>query len=185
MLVRTVRLVIGKPWLVIAFWLVAAFVIAGLAPPLPTSASQSDFLPAHYGAVKALDLQKKAFPNQQKPSAVGVVQRTDGAPLTSEDDSTVAAMVTALKARQLHLVEDVTAAPPAPNKLVQLVQVQMPERTNDNAKELRKAFKPLRDAAQTQLNGTGLKINFTGSYRSPSTWTSRPAEPTPSSCWPP
>lgn len=163
MLARTARLVIGKPWLIIAFWLIAAFVIAGLAPPLPTSSAQSDFLPSNYAAIQALELQKKAFPQQQNPSAVGVVQRADGAPLNSADDGTVSAMITAMKAKRLRLVEDITAAPPAPNKLVQLVQVRMPQRTSDNAKELRESFKPLRDAARAQLTGTGLTISFTGS----------------------
>lgn len=155
-------MVTGRPWLVIGFWLAAAVVIAGLAPPLPTSAAQTDFLPGHYEAVKALELQKSAFPSQDNPSAVGVVHRADGAPLSGADYAVVQRMVSTLSGEHLGMIDTVTAAPQAPNKLVQLVQVHMPDRTGDNAKALRAAFRTLRDDAQSQLDGTGLTVQFTG-----------------------
>jgi RND superfamily putative drug exporter len=162
MFARIGRFVVGRPWLVIGFWLVAAVAVAGLSPSLPSSAAPSDFLPGHYEAIQALKLQQSAFPNQENPSAVGVVQRTDRGPLTDADAAVVQQAISTLKGKQLHLINDITTGPPAANKLVQLILIQMPARSNDNAKQLREAHKVLRTQARDVFNGTGLTIEFTG-----------------------
>lgn len=157
------RVVVGHPWRVIAVWIVAAVAIVALSPALPTSTQESDFLPDHYESIKALDLRDEAFPSAFTPSVILVVTRPDGAQLTPADSAKVKQIAQAVQARDVPNVQRVVAGPPAPNRLVQTVGVQMPDLTPSNQDELFDSVKALRADLKPIAAQTGLRILTAGS----------------------
>jgi RND superfamily putative drug exporter len=151
------RMVVDHPWRVIAAWIVAAIAIIALAPGLPTSNDESDFLPAHYETVKALKIQERAFPDAFAPAAIIVVRRADERPLTDADSAKTAQIVRSIQAKHLTNVGRLIVSPPAPNRLVQAIGVEMPDRLKQSG-----AVKALRDELKRQVTGTGLRARTTG-----------------------
>ena len=85
------RAVTARPWFVVAGWVVATVAILVLAPRLSqvTNADQAAFLPASTESAQAAQLAQRAFPGAQGATAVIVVHRADGSPLTDVDAARV------------------------------------------------------------------------------------------------
>jgi len=119
-------------------------------------------LPGHYESIQAQNLQKSAFPTAAAPTAIVVLERKDGTPLTLADSATVAAISRKLAGAHVRDVTAVQTAPPSGNKLIQTIAVQMPATGNPADKAQTNAVQALRPDLQHQLNGTDLKAGITG-----------------------
>lgn len=64
MFARRGRGVVRHQWRVIGLWAVAEVAVIATAPGLPTTTSESSFLPRSYESIRAADLQDKAFPRR-------------------------------------------------------------------------------------------------------------------------
>jgi putative drug exporter of the RND superfamily len=71
--------------------------VVASAPQLTSTTDQSAFLPSHYESIQAMELQEKAFPQNQAPAALLVFVRSDSAPLSEEDSAGVAAIAGKLR----------------------------------------------------------------------------------------
>src|SRR5512142_1525346 len=98
MFARWGKFVVRRPWWVIAAWLVGAVLIIGLLPKLSevTSADQGSFLPDKYESIQAANLAKSAFPERVTSTAIVVVKRSDGGPLTDADQQRVDQLAAAI-----------------------------------------------------------------------------------------
>lgn len=162
MFARLGAIVVHNPWKVIGLWVLFAIAVVTLAPQLTSTTDQSAFLPSHYESIQAMELQEKAFPQNQAPAALMVFVRTDGAPLSDGDSARVAAIATNLNDRR---IDDVTAIAPGPaseNRLVQIAAVQMTKVTDPADTAQSDAVKALRDALKEQVKGTDLSAGITG-----------------------
>ena len=148
------RAVVRHPWRVIALWVIAAVAVIATAPKLPTTSSESSFLPGSYESIRAAHLQDQAFPQAghvTSAAATIVFARADGGRLTAADSAKVTSIATTLDGRHIRGIVSVTAGPPSPNHLVQTALVAMPDgvvngsgTAADNAvKVLRADIKPL------------------------------------------
>ncbi|GIJ55997.1 MMPL family transporter [Virgisporangium aurantiacum] len=159
------RFVVRRAWWVIAGWLVASAAIIGLSPSLSdiTSAEQSDFLPDKYESVQAIALAQKAFPQQATASALIVVKRSDGAPLTDADSAAVGAVATKLKARGIDRTQGFVTGPEtrAPDGSIQLITVGLEADSPDDP-ALLDAIRDLRSALTDDLAGTNLTARVGG-----------------------
>ncbi|MBB2934002.1 RND superfamily putative drug exporter [Amycolatopsis bartoniae] len=156
------RLVVHRPWWVIAAWVLLAIVVIATAPALPKSTDESDALPRDYESIQAANLGQQAFPSAFTPSMIIVFERADGAALNSQDTAKVSQVVTDLGGKHLTDVEAVLPAQPSPNNLVQLSAVKMPQLSGGNAQELTNAAKGLRTELQSLVAGSDLKAGTTG-----------------------
>ncbi|WP_239159877.1 MMPL family transporter [Virgisporangium ochraceum] len=155
-----------RAWWVIAGWLVASAAIIGLSPSLSdiTSADQSDFLPDKYESVQAIELSLKAFPAQATSSALVVVKRSDGAPLTDEDTTEVVQLAKDLDARDIPRTENYVTDPQrsvAPDKSIMLINVGLQAESPDDP-ELLDAIRELRKALGEELQGSDLTAQVGG-----------------------
>ena len=161
------RAVVRHPWRVIALWIVAAVAVIATSPGLPTTTSESSFLPKSYESIRAADLQSRAFPQTghvTSSAAIIVFARADGAKLTSADSARVTQIATALRARHIPNIDGITAGPPSPNRLVQTAMVAMPDKVlNGSATAAGDAVKELRADIKPLMTGTGLTQGVTGS----------------------
>jgi RND superfamily putative drug exporter len=160
------RFVVRRAWWVIAGWLVASAAIIGLSPSLSdiTSAEQSDFLPDSYESVQAIELSLEAFPAQATSSALVVVKRSDGAPLTEEDTAEVVQLAKDLDARDIPRTENYVTDPQrsvAPDKSIQLINVGLQADSPDDP-ELLDAIRELRTALDEELQGSDLTAQVGG-----------------------
>ena len=121
------RFVVRRAWWVIGVWLVGAFLVIGLLPSLSdiTSGDQGSFLPDSYESVQAINMAKTAFPEQATSTAIVVVKRSDGGPLTAADQGRVGLLATAIAGAHIAGAGQPLTGPRAvaPNKLVQLINV--------------------------------------------------------------
>ena len=164
MFFRLGQFVTRRPWWVIAAWVVATVVIVTIAPSLSSvsSSDQTSFLPKSYESVKAQHLADRTFPQNADATGVFVVQRRDGASLTTADLNGVAALTMGLnKARIGHVAAAVTSrAMLAPNGTTQLVTVVFNGRPGD--RKLQQVVPVLRDKADSLLRGSGLRAGLAG-----------------------
>ena len=160
------RAVVRHPWRVIALWVIAAVAVIATSPGLPTTSSESSFLPGSYESIRASHLQDQAFPQAGHvtgSAAIIVFGRSDGGPLTAADSAKITAIAATLSGRHIRDIVSVTAGPPSPNRLVQTALVAMPDSVvngsgaggGDAVKVLRAGIKPL-------MAGTGLAEGVTG-----------------------
>ncbi|MEO5875405.1 MAG: MMPL family transporter [Streptosporangiaceae bacterium] len=154
--------VVRHPWWTIVAWLLAAVVIIAFSPKLSTEADQGDFLPSKYESVQAMKIASAAFPQQEDASALIVVKRTDGQPLTQGDVTKVEAA-----AKAMTKPESVTAIVTGPqlvaqNKLVQVISVPMQGQNESAQKKQGEAVKDLRVQLPKQLRGSGLEAKVGG-----------------------
>ena len=156
------RAVVRHPIWVIVVWVIAAVAIIGFAPKLTSTTDEASFLPTHYESIQAQDIQQAAFPQAATPSAIIVLERQDGGPLTGVDSAKVAAVGRTLTAEHIPDVTSVATAPASANKLIQIIAVQMPTSTDPNDKAPGDAVKALRSTLQQQLHGTQLEGGITG-----------------------
>src|SRR5690242_13896823 len=97
------QFVVRRAWWVVGGWLVVAIAIIATAPSLSdiTSEDQGSFLPHKYESVQAIELAEKAFPRQATSTAIIVVKRSDGQPLTEADVTKVGQVADELKAKNI------------------------------------------------------------------------------------
>ena len=98
------RAVVRHPWRVIALWVIAAVAVIATAPGLPTTTSESSFLPSSYESIRAADLQDQAFPQTGQvtgAAAIIVFSRADGGRLTAADSAKVTAIAKTLDGRHI------------------------------------------------------------------------------------
>jgi RND superfamily putative drug exporter len=167
MFARLARVVVARPWWVIAAWVVAAAAILLTAPALGsvTNSDQSDFLPEGTESVRAAALAQQAFPDASSGSSgVVVITRTDGAPLTDQDLAGLPALVNRLQAERpaalAGLAFDPRAGSVAPGREVALIGAQFtgaPEQA-----EVQDAVRDLRTHLGSALRGTDLAAGVTG-----------------------
>ncbi|MET8150291.1 MMPL family transporter [Actinoplanes sp. NPDC049668] len=159
------RFVVRRAWWVIGGWLVGAFLIIGLLPSLAdiTSGDQGSFLPDSYESVQAIDLARTAFPEQATSTAIVVVKRTDGAPLTAADQARVGPLATAIADARIAGIGQPLTGPQAvaPNKLVQLISVPVTAALTDQQGQM-DAVKQTREVIKSDLAGTGLSAGVAG-----------------------
>ncbi|MEV4518281.1 MMPL family transporter [Dactylosporangium sp. NPDC049525] len=157
--------VVRRAWWVIAGWLVASAAIIGLSPSLTdiTSAEQSDFLPSKYESVQAIKLAQTSFAQQATASALVVVKRTDGAPLSDADSTAVTQVADKLKARNIARTQGYVTGPQAvaPDRSIQLINVGLQADAPDDP-ALLDAIRILRTSLTEDLNGTGLSARVGG-----------------------
>ncbi|WP_433383167.1 MMPL family transporter [Actinoplanes sp. CA-142083] len=159
------RFVVRRAWWVIGGWLVGALLIIGLLPSLAdiTSGDQGSFLPDKYESVQAIKLATSAFPQQSTSTAIVVVKRTDGAPLTEADQARVGTLATAIAGAHVAGIGQPQTGPQAvaPNKLVQLISVPITANATDQQAQM-DAVTGTRDAIKDDLAGTALTAGVTG-----------------------
>ncbi|TNY35462.1 MMPL family transporter [Thermomonospora catenispora] len=160
------RVVVRHPWWTIAAWLVAAVAVIGLSPELKTESDQSEFLPTKYESVQALEIAQRAFPQQAELSALIVVQRTDGKPITPADSAKIeqaARTMTANVGKYATVQGFVTNEQAvAPNRSIQLITVPMKAVTGvEENKAQSQAIKDIRVDLPKAL-GPGLEAKVGG-----------------------
>jgi RND superfamily putative drug exporter len=159
------RAVVRRPWLVILGWLVAAAAIIVTAPSLGsvTNSDQSAFLPPEKESVQAAALAARAFPAADGATAVIVVDRADGAPLTDPDVARLGELARRLNAEKAAATGAVVFDPAqqvAPNRAVALLSARFtgaPEQ-----QDVQDAVRGLRSRVGDALGGTGLRAGVTG-----------------------
>jgi RND superfamily putative drug exporter len=168
MFVRLARLVVRHPWWTIGVWLVAAVAIIGFSPSLSTASDQGDFLPTTYESVQAIKVAEKAFPQQEATSALIVVKRTDGRPLSTVDTQKVGQVTQALQAKKPPAVSAFATGPQAvaPNKAVQIISVPMAGTTTSDQEKQSSAIKEIRTQLPAQFQGSGLEAKVGGDIAS-------------------
>ncbi|GAA0945593.1 MMPL family transporter [Actinocorallia libanotica] len=158
--------VVKHPWWTIAAWLVVAVLVIVLSPKLETESDQSNFLPSKYESLQAAEISAQAFPQTETVSAMIVVTRTDGKPLTDQDVAKTTQVAQALPKPEM--VAQIVTGPQAvsPNKQVQVINVPMTgESLEDQQKQL-DAVRDLREALPGQLQGSGLQAKIGGDIAS-------------------
>jgi RND superfamily putative drug exporter len=156
------RIVVHHPWRVIGLWVVAAILVIGFSPKLNATTDESAFLPSHYESIQALDIQQKAFPQAATPAAIIVLERSDGAALSTADSARVTTLGSTLTAAKIPNVTAVQVGPASTNKLIQTIAIQMPEQKGAADRSQTKAVTALRTALQKDIAGTDLKAGITG-----------------------
>ena len=161
------RAVVRHPWLTILAWAVVAVAVIATSPGLPTTSNESSFLPKSYEAIRAANLQDKAFPQAGRVTAAAAIivfSRADGGKLTGADSAKVTSVAASLNARDIHNILGVTAGPPSPNRLVQTALVAMPNNVvNGSSTAAGDAIKVLRADIKPLVAGTDLREGVTGS----------------------
>jgi putative drug exporter of the RND superfamily len=141
--------------------------VIATSPGLPTTSSESSFLPRDYESIRAASLQDKAFPAAGKVTAAAAVivfSRADGGKLTAADSAKIRSVAVSLGARHIHNIVGVTAGPPSPNRVVQTALVAMPDNVvNGSGTAAGDAVKVLRADIRPLVAGTGLREGVTGS----------------------
>ena len=164
---RLGRAVVRHPWRVIALWVIAAVAVIATSPGLPTTSSESSFLPSSYESIRATNLQDQAFPQAShvtSSAAIIVFARAEGGRLTGADSARIAAIARSLGGRHIAGIAGITAGAPSPNHLVQTALVAMPNRVvNGSGTAAGDAVKVLRADIKPLMAGTGLTEGVTGS----------------------
>ncbi|MEO3782510.1 MMPL family transporter [Actinocorallia sp. B10E7] len=158
--------VVRHPWWTIAAWLVVAVLVIALSPKLETESDQSNFLPSKYESLQATEISAKAFPQAETTSALIVVKRTDGKPLTDQDVAKTTAVAQALPKPPSVVAVATGPEAVAPNKLVQIITVPMQGQSLEDQEKQLAAVKELRKALPGQLQGSGLEAKVGGDIAS-------------------
>lgn len=161
------RLVVRRPWHVLAVWVVAAVAMVALAPPLSsiTSTDQTDFLPGGYESVDAQRLADRAFPESSESSAVAVFTREDGEPMGLPDLQRVVGIVGELDEADIDRVVGVELPPADPADIPDSVPVVVASVALEGPSqdlETQGAVAELRETADELTEGTPISVGFTG-----------------------
>ncbi|MGC5020340.1 MMPL family transporter [Micromonospora sp. DT47] len=166
---RLGRFVVRRAWWVIGGWVLAAAAIVLTTPSLAdiTSADQASFLPRSYESMQAIELAKKAFPQQATATATIVVKRADGQSLTQADEARVGQLAQSLKAKNISRTSGYLTGPQAvaPDKSVQVVNVGLDAVAPDDP-ALLDAVRDMRAAIGPELAGSGLSAGVAGDVAS-------------------
>jgi putative drug exporter of the RND superfamily len=163
------RFVVRRAWLVILGWVAVAVAIIAASPSLAdiTSADQGSFLPSSYESVRAIELGKKAFPQQTMATAIIVVKRSDGQPLTPADEAKVSQVAEGLRAKAIPRTSGYLTGPQAvaPDRSVQVVNVGL-SAPNPGDRAVLDAVRQLRAQLPPALAGSGLTAGVAGDVAS-------------------
>src|SRR5687768_8533868 len=166
---RLGQFVVRRAWWVIGGWLLVAFAIIGTAPSLNdiTSADQGSFLPEEYESVQAIELSQNAFPQQVTSTAIIVVKRSDGQPLTDADQAKVGQVAEDLRAQNIPATSGYLTGPPAvaPDRSIQIINVGLEATTPDDP-ALLDAVREIRADLGPALEGSGLTAGVAGDVAS-------------------
>ncbi|MFE2867441.1 MMPL family transporter [Embleya sp. NPDC059259] len=157
---RLGRLVVHNPWKVIAAWLIAAVALVMFAPKLSdlTNQDQASFLPNKYESVQAQKLAEKAFPQSTEQTALLVFKRGDGKNLTPADKDRVKEISGRLGAAGVEHVSKVEAGDAKDRIALATAYIK----GDQQDKFVNEALKELRDKAKPLVEGSDLKLGFTG-----------------------
>jgi putative drug exporter of the RND superfamily len=163
------QFVVRRAWWVIGGWIAAAAIIMATTPSLSdiTSADQGSFLPSEYESVQAIELGENAFPQQTTSTALIVVKRSDGQPLTPADEAKATQVAQDLKARNIPRTSGYLTGPPAvaPDRSIQIINVGLEADTPDDP-ALLDAIRELRAALGPALEASGLTAGVAGDVAS-------------------
>src|SRR4030095_15317325 len=125
------------------------------------------FFPKTYEAVQAIDLAKSAFPQQSTATAIIVVKRSDGQPLTEADQAKVGQTAQTLQSQNIPRTAGYLTGPPAvaPDKSVQVINVTLDAPTPDDP-ALLDAVRQIRTQLGPALEGSGLTAGVAGDVAS-------------------
>ncbi|MFH8450128.1 MMPL family transporter [Streptomyces fungicidicus] len=161
---RVGRSAVKHPWLTILAWVIAAIGVAALAPPLKPVSDQAEFLPSHYESVKAAEVQKRAFPQQEQPASVIVFRRDDNGRLTEADLADVKKVAAGLEKADLEKIGAVQTSPEAVSENGEIALASILATTDNPYDEtLMESVGELREEAKPLLEGTSLHMGITGS----------------------
>jgi RND superfamily putative drug exporter len=150
---------------VISGWLVGVILAIGFLPRLSdiTSGDQGSFLPDKYESVQAVNLADSAYPEHATSTALVVVKRTDGAPLTTADQDRIGQLAKAIDAKHVKGIGTAVTGPDsvAPNRSVQLINLPVTVAQTDQQGQL-DAVKGTRDVIRDNLAGTDLSAGVAG-----------------------
>jgi len=157
------RLVTRRPWLTIAAWIVATLATVMLAPKLPSTTDQAEFLPSHYETVQVMQVEERAFPREEQPAATIVFKRTDGGKLSAEDQATVTKVAKGLADKGYQEIQGVRTGPEmlSPNGQIMLASVTAATK-NVFTEGIFESVKEMRTDAKAQLADTPLAMGMTG-----------------------
>ncbi|MFF7248574.1 MMPL family transporter [Embleya sp. NPDC008237] len=157
---RLGRLVVHNPWKVIAAWLIAAVALVMFAPKLSdlTNQDQASFLPDKYESVQAQKLAEKAFPQSTEQTALMIFKRGDGKNLTEADKNKVREISGRLGAAGVEHVSKVEAGDAKDRIALATAYIK----GDQQDKFVNEALKELRDKAKPLVEGSDLKLGFTG-----------------------
>jgi RND superfamily putative drug exporter len=166
---RLGEFVVRRAWWVIGGWLLAAFAIIATAPSLSdiTSADQGSFLPESYESVQAIELAETSFPQQTTASAIIVVKRSDGQPLTEADQAKVGQVAQTLQGESIPRTSGYLTGPlaVAADKSIQIINVALDAETPDDP-ALLDAVRQVRAQLGPALDGSGLTAGVAGDVAS-------------------
>ncbi|MBT0771650.1 MMPL family transporter [Kineosporia sp. J2-2] len=154
------HLVSRRPWWVLGAWVLFAVVVVTTAPTVTATTDQADFLPGTYESIKGYELIDQAFPQTQQAGATIVFDRSDGAPLSEQDLSTIATIAEGLRpGSAFGTVGEVT---PSPSNQAAIVNIGLaPGVTGQDPADLDQV-PDLRDQVGRAVEGTGLDEGVTG-----------------------
>jgi putative drug exporter of the RND superfamily len=163
------QVVVRRAWWVIGGWFAAAIAILATAPSLAdiTSADQGSFLPESYESVQAIELGERAFPQQTTSTAIIVVKRSDGQPLTPVDEAKVGQVAQDLQAKNVPQTSGYLTGPPAvaPDRSIQIINVGLEADTPDDP-ALLEAVRQIRAELGPAFAGSGLTAGVAGDVAS-------------------
>lgn len=158
------RVVVGHPWRVIAGWIVVALAIVIFSPNLEdhTTGNQQNFLPTSFESIKAQNIGNEYFPATAGATGSLVVSRTDGAPMSPDDQQAALNLATTLQNEKIPGVVSVLGSPQSfsPDGKVAALQVSFAGQPGDDAVD--DAVPLVRDDADKALEGTDLQAGLTG-----------------------
>ncbi|MFF9203127.1 MMPL family transporter [Streptomyces sp. NPDC014986] len=161
---RVGRSAVKHPWLTILAWVIAAIGVASLAPPLQPVSDQAEFLPSHYESVRAGELQKQAFPQEEQPASVIVFRRDDNGRLTDTDLADVKKVAAGLEKAGLEKIGAVRTGPQAVSANGEIALASILATTENPYDEtLMESVGEMREKAGPLLEGTALHMGITGS----------------------
>ncbi|NUS73934.1 MAG: MMPL family transporter [Corynebacteriales bacterium] len=152
------RLVVGRPWLTILAWVIAAAVLVLSAPTVEPSNDQSDFLPSKYEGVRAVKVQEEAFPDNKGETALVVAIRKDGQALTEPQQAEINQLASTLDGKKIDHITAVRPDMVSPNGKVQTLAIQLD--TTDVTK-YEHSVEQLRDGIK-DANIEGVNLRLTG-----------------------
>ena len=165
---RLGRAVVRHPWRVIALWVIAAVAVIATSPGLPTTSSESSFLPSSYESIRATNLQDQAFPQAShvtSSAAIIVFARAEGGRLTGADSARIAA-IASVAGRQAHPPVSRASRPAPRRRTIWCRRRWSPcpiSVVNGSGTAAGDAVKVLRADIKPLMAGTGLTEGVTGS----------------------
>ncbi|WP_329200561.1 MULTISPECIES: MMPL family transporter [unclassified Streptomyces] len=168
-----------SPWKVIVVWAVLGIALAVVGQafvPRATEASTGEFLPAGYDSAAALRVAERHFGTKPHANPLTLlVARTDGGPLTAEDERRIDAAAAEVARRRVAMPRTEDSAPlgrdysqrprlspamTAPDHRFRLLAVELTGNPTDpGMQDLYRAF---RDTTRAEFAGEGLRTGFTG-----------------------